>query len=169
MKNNKEGFHWWFASAVLSLAVILVTALAISSNSTDRAIAVQDLHASTVQVAVDNSGAIAGRVAGVEVVKAKVTIARGGNNTVSVDLSVPTGGTVLDALKQATQVYGLVLDTKDYGEMGILVNSIGDLIGGQDNKYWSYYVNSQMATVAVDKQVVLPGDAIEFKFEASPF
>ncbi len=169
MKKNKQEFHWWFASAVLSVAVILVTAMAISSNATDQTIAIQDLHAQKIQVALGSHGTIAGKVAGEEVVNAKVIVARGDGNTVSVDLNVPTGGTVLDALTQATQVYGLVLDTKDYGDLGVLVNAIGDLKGGQDNKYWSYYVNGQMATAAVNKQVVQPGDVIEFKFETSPF
>ncbi|MFH1207056.1 MAG: DUF4430 domain-containing protein [Patescibacteria group bacterium] len=169
MKSNKPEFHWWFASISVSFAVIMLTALGISSYSTGKAIAVQDMHAAKIQVAVGSQGTIIGKVAGVNVVNAKVTIARSDGNTVSVELSVPTSGTVLDALTKATQVYGLVLDTKDYGEMGVLVNAIGDLSGGQDNKYWSYYVNGQAATVAVDKQIVQPGDAIEFKFEASLF
>jgi hypothetical protein len=53
--------------------------------------------------------------------------------------------------------------------MGTLVNAIGDLKGGQDNKYWSFYIDGQAATMAVDRQIVQPGDAIEFKFQTSLF
>lgn len=169
METQDKKIHWWFVSATLSVAVILVSALALSSYSTDTVMADQTVHQRSVQVAVRPAADGSGRVAGVEVVEAKVTIARSGGTTVSVDMNLAPNSTVFDALKQAATAYGLTLDTKDYGDLGVLVNGIGDLIGGQDGNYWSYYVNGTLATVAVNKQIVQPGDQIEFKFEASSF
>jgi hypothetical protein len=110
-----------------------------------------------------------GTVAGVAVEKATVTIDRGTGTTLSADVSLAGNATVLEALTQAAEAYGLPLETKSYGDMGTLVNAIGDLTGGQDNKYWIGYVNGSSLTVAVDKQTVAPGDKIEFKFKESIF
>ncbi|MFA5051503.1 MAG: DUF4430 domain-containing protein [Patescibacteria group bacterium] len=169
MDKNDTKIHWWFISATLSVAVVLVTALAISSYNTDVVIADQTTHMQKVQVAVGPQ-VPSGKVAGVEVVRAKVIIQRSiTGNTVSVDMNLEAGSTVFDALQDAVVAYGLPLDTKDYGDLGVLVNSIGDLVGGQDGKYWSYYVNGEPATIAVNQQVVQPGDTIEFKFAESLF
>jgi len=46
---------------------------------------------------------------------------------------------------------------------------MGDKKGGQEDKYWLFYVNGEMAPVAADKQEVKVGDKVEFRFEASAF
>lgn len=50
-------------------------------------------------------------------------------------------------------------------EMGVYVDSINGLAGGTDGKYWSYYVDSQMATVGADQFVPEGGEVIEWKFQ----
>ncbi len=76
--------------------------------------------------------------------------------------------TAFDALKAAAQKANLKIDAKS-SNFGIIVNSIGQFSGGQDGKYWLYYVNGQMAQVAADKLKIKDGDQIEWKFENSTF
>lgn len=76
--------------------------------------------------------------------------------------------TAFTALKNKAEETGLNLKTKMY-DIGVFVEAIGDKEGGQDGKYWMYYVNGQAPMVAADKQVLKPGDKVEFKFEKSPY
>lgn len=77
--------------------------------------------------------------------------------------------TVLDLLKNATSQLKLSLETKDYGEMGVLVEKIGEKKGGDDGKYWMYYINGKSAQVSVSKYQLKAGDKVEFRFEKSEF
>ncbi len=77
--------------------------------------------------------------------------------------------TAFDLLEQGTKSLNLDLQSKDYGEMGILVEKIGEKKNGDDGKYWMYYVNGQMASVAANKQEIKAGDKVEFRFEKSEF
>ncbi len=84
--------------------------------------------------------------------------------------NLPTNGaTALDLLTYATQKNNLELKTKDYGDMGTLVEGIGSVANGTDDKYWAYYVNGTLGQVAADQYQVKVGDAIEFRFEKSNF
>ena len=87
----------------------------------------------------------------------------------SFELSISASTTAFDLLKQAQEISGLKVETIDYGSMGLLVDSIGGKKNGQDNKNWIYYVNSELASISVDKKVIKPEDKVEFKFEPSPF
>lgn len=159
---NKK-VHLGFLAAVVIVAVGFMTAISVAGFKAEEEIA--RLPSSAAVVRAGSSGT----VAGVAVEKATVTIDRGAGMTLSLGVSVADNATVLDALTEATGAYGLRVESKSYGSMGTLVNTIGDLTGGQDGKYWSYYVNGQAATVAVDQQLVKPGDRIEFRFEKSSF
>ncbi|MFA5107812.1 MAG: DUF4430 domain-containing protein [Patescibacteria group bacterium] len=84
--------------------------------------------------------------------------------------NLPTNGaTALDLLNYAAQKNNLELKTKDYGDMGTLVEGIGSVANGTDDKYWAYYVNGTLGQVAADQYQVKVGDAIEFRFEKSNF
>jgi len=78
------------------------------------------------------------------------------------------GITALDLLKKQAEELNMTLRTKTY-DIGTLIEVIGDKENGQDGKYWMYYVNEELPTVAVDKKEIKSGDKIKFKFEASPF
>ncbi|MDP2946979.1 MAG: DUF4430 domain-containing protein [Nanoarchaeota archaeon] len=78
------------------------------------------------------------------------------------------GMTAFDLLKEKTEEIGLTLKFKTY-DMGVFIEAIGDKKNGEDGKYWLYYVNGEMPQVASDKQLLRPGDKVEFKFEKSPF
>jgi hypothetical protein len=69
------------------------------------------------------------------------------------------GKTALEILKQKADV--LTKDS-DYGEY---VDSINGLQGGTGGKYWTFYVNGQMAQVGAGTYQTKNGDRIEWKFE----
>lgn len=69
--------------------------------------------------------------------------------------------TVFDLLKQT----GIALEYTEY-EIGIFIDAIGGIWNDKkEKKYWMYYINGEKAKLGVSKQVVKPGDKIEFKFE----
>ena len=76
--------------------------------------------------------------------------------------------TVFDLLKRITKESGIGLTTKSYSA-GIFIEAIGDKKNGDEGKYWLYYVNGEMPSVAADKKQIKPGDKIEFKFQESSF
>lgn len=80
-----------------------------------------------------------------------------------------TSMTAFDLLEKGVKDLNLDLKTKDYGEMGLLVEKIGDKTNGDDGKYWLYYINGKMAEKSVSKQEIKAGDVVEFKFEKSSF
>lgn len=96
---------------------------------------------------------------------------------IKVDLDINTGSssmnyaiplyqdsTVLDLLKSASKEYGLALEIQD-STYGPFVQALADKSGGEEGKYWLYYVNGEAAQVGVGEQIVKDGDKIEFRFE----
>lgn len=73
-----------------------------------------------------------------------------------------------DLLKEASENLAFSVKSKTY-DIGVFVESISDIDGGKDNKYWSYYVNGEMPMIASDKNLLKPGDGVEFRFEESKF
>jgi hypothetical protein len=72
--------------------------------------------------------------------------------------------TALDALRKVTSDNNLELDTQE-SSYGVYVNGIAGKKGGDNNKYWLYYINGESATMSVVDYVINEGDQIEFKFE----
>src|SRR3989339_554390 len=127
-----------FLTLVFVLSVAAMTYMALTAFNTG-----QEISGYTYVYSLNQRSA--GKVAGVAVERAVVNIDRLTGTTLSTEVSLNETTNVLEAY----------------------VNGIGDMKGGQDNRYWLYYINTQPGTVAVDKQVVKPGDTIEFKFEQS--
>lgn len=96
--------------------------------------------------------------------KATLVIDDGTENPQSFEFEVEEGTTVFDLLKEACEKANLKLDYSEF-DFGVMVNTIGEKTGGEEGKYWLYYVNGEMAPVAVDKQEVKANDKVEFKFE----
>jgi hypothetical protein len=104
-----------------------------------------------------------------ETEKQKVTlIINDGETEQKFDFNFESGLTVLDLLKRAATEGGLELLTKQF-DFGTSIEKIGKKQGGEDNKYWMYYIDGKQAPVSADKQEVKPGIKIEFKYEASNF
>jgi len=76
--------------------------------------------------------------------------------------------TVYDLLGELASQNKVEMEVKE-SDFGIFLESIDGIEGGQDDKYWLYYVNDQMAPVGIAEQKVEDGDKIEFKFEKNPF
>lgn len=151
--------NWGFISIVFVVAIALITAISVFGYTVEGDI---------VELG-RNYLSKGGQVAGIAVERATIVVDREAGNTLSMAVDVKKGDTAFDLLTRAAGEYGLELQTKEYAGMGVLVEGIGDLIGGQDNKYWLYYMNGEMPLNSVDSQVVLPGDKIEFRFEESSF
>jgi len=102
-------------------------------------------------------------------IKAELTISYGDGTAQTFQADFSEGATAFDILKNKARELGITLKTKDYGDMGIMVEAIGEKENGQGGKYWMYYVNGQWGDVASDKKILNSGDKVEFKFEKSPF
>lgn len=149
---------------VFAIGVGTITGFAVAGYKAD-----QEMAGLTYVLPPVTQTAPSGQVAGVAVARAVVNIYRGSGTTLSAQVTVAENGTVLDALQAAADAYGLKLDINTSSSLGAYVNGIDQLVGGQDDQYWLYYVNDQAGTAAVDKQVIVPGDKIDFKFEKSTF
>jgi len=78
------------------------------------------------------------------------------------------GDSAFNVLKNALEKSNVVLETKNY-DIGVLIESIGGIKNGENEKYWMYYINEKLANIAADKYKINLGDKIEFKFEKSPY
>ena len=89
-----------------------------------------------------------------------------GNGTITSYAVYTKNNTVYGFLMEAARIGGFDVKTTYYSSFdSLLVDTIGDKTGGEDNKYWSYYINEEYGTIGADKQIVESGDVIEWKFE----
>jgi hypothetical protein len=72
--------------------------------------------------------------------------------------------TAYDLLKKVTDTKSIALSVSS-SSFGVMINKIGEKKGGEEEKYWMYYVNSKAPQVAADKYELKAGDKVEFKFE----
>jgi hypothetical protein len=80
------------------------------------------------------------------------------------------GDTVLEVLQSLNEVNPeLLLITKEYSGLGILVESIVGKTNGTDGEYWQYLVNGVMPQIGADKLELKEGDFVEWRFEKSEF
>jgi hypothetical protein len=77
-----------------------------------------------------------------------------------VEYTAVTGKTSMEQLKEsATNVQ---TKTTEYGEY---VDGIGELVGGTDGKYWSFYIDGTLASVGAGSYTQKGSEKIEWKFE----
>ncbi len=63
-----------------------------------------------------------------------------------------------------------LFETKDYGSMGLFIESINGLKNNnQTGEYWIYYVNGESAKIGISNYIVKPGDIIKWSYEKSNF
>lgn len=63
-----------------------------------------------------------------------------------------------------------LFETKDYGSMGLFIESINGLKNNnQTGEYWIYYVNGESARIGISNQIVKSGDVIQWRYEKSNF
>ena len=95
-----------------------------------------------------------------EVIQVTIIINNGQTQT-TYPLSLTAASSVLEALQK---IDGLLVTTKDYGQLGVLVNGIGDQFNGQDGRYWQYWLNGAYSLIGADKQILKANDVVEWKF-----
>lgn len=100
--------------------------------------------------------------------KVSLTIDFGAGDIKELEAEFKEELTVFDLLQEGAEQLGTSLQTKMYN-IGVFIEIIGDKKNGQDNKYWTYYVNDEFANVAADKYELQAGDRVEWKFGESPF
>ena len=63
-----------------------------------------------------------------------------------------------------------LFETKDFGSMGLFVESINNLKNNpQTGEYWIYYLNNESAQLGISQQIIKPNDIITWKYEISNF
>lgn len=90
-------------------------------------------------------------------------------NINSYQISLPQNSTVFSLLEELAKRENFKVESKVYEGMGVFVESIDGVKNGTENKYWQYWLNSELPPVAADKKEVKKGDKIEWKFAPSPF
>lgn len=70
------------------------------------------------------------------------------------------GQTALAQLEKTSK--SVITKSSSYGEY---VDSIGSLKGGQNGKYWTFYVNNKMSEVGASTYTSKGGEAITWKYE----
>lgn len=100
--------------------------------------------------------------------KVSLVIDFGNEERQELEIDLEQAATVFELLEKGAASLGLELKTKEY-DFGTLVEGIGEIENGQDNKYWLYYLNDEMPMVSADSQEISAGDKVEFRFEESTF
>lgn len=154
MKKNKV-----FSIFVLLLLVFSVVAC---TNDTDRESVSKNIEQQNL------SGKIIENVDSLQPnpVEEVTVVIKGSEKTYEDLIEINAGNTAYDVLVKSTNINKLGVVTKEY-DFGKSIDGIGNDLAGNNNKYWIYYINDEMAMQSADNQEVISGDKIEFKFEAS--
>lgn len=81
------------------------------------------------------------------------------------DVSLAKDAAVFALLEKVTSENNLKLSSKDYGELGVFVEGVGDIknsIAG--DKYWQYWVNNKYAEIGASAYNLNDGDFVEWKY-----
>ncbi|MFC1687828.1 DUF4430 domain-containing protein [Patescibacteria group bacterium] len=147
MEHKNKKTHW---GGLLIIGVVAALAVLLGNNY---------LGTTTTETEIRE-----GAVAGVETVREEVTLViSGGENVRTMNFNVAGGETALDILTRASLRENFVIDSTRF-DFGVMVDAI-DGVGGEENRFWLYYVNGNAATVGVDAYVAESGDIIEFRYE----
>lgn len=99
----------------------------------------------------------------VEIESVFVLINDGSGDPKEFMLEVSTSTTAFDLLQEASLTAGFAIESREY-DFGVLIEAINNKRNGQGDKYWFFYVNSELLQLTPDKVTVNPGDKIEFIF-----
>ena len=86
------------------------------------------------------------------------------------DTSLAEGVTVFNLLEKITVQENFKFNSKDYGELGVLVESIGDIENdARGEQFWQYWVNNEYAKIGASNYDLNDGDVVEWKFIKGQF
>ena len=109
-----------------------------------------------------NKGETNNEVSG-EIASLMLDFADGRVNTYN-EIPITQTDTVFEITKRIAEENNIEFAFDDYGDLGKLISKIEDKEGGQENKYWQYWVNNVSPSIGADAYIVSPGDVIEWKF-----
>lgn len=76
------------------------------------------------------------------------------------------GDTAFSLLERSSVENGFSVKYTYYEQFdSTLVNSINNIVGGTDGKYWQYYVNGDLPMIGADKYLISNGDSLVWSFE----
>ena len=101
--------------------------------------------------------------------KVSYKIIEGNGKIISSTIDISKNSNVYSLLETMSKQENFKIESKEYKDMGILVESIDGIKNGTDNKYWQYWVNGELPMVSADKKEVKNGDQIEWKFDLADF
>lgn len=86
------------------------------------------------------------------------------------DIDIEDGDTVASVLsKLADGGKNFSFTSQTYEGLGIFIDSINGVKGGDNNKYWQYWVNNQYGQIAADQYELKGGDVIMWKLTSSQY
>jgi hypothetical protein len=81
-------------------------------------------------------------------------------------VAAQSGETLLSLMERLnTTDPNFSLKTKEYSGLGVLIEGIGKLQNGTENKYWQYTVNGIAPQIGADKFTLSNNDKIEWLFK----
>ena len=80
--------------------------------------------------------------------------------TYTVSFTAEAGRTVLEQTHEHAEV-----ETEDAG-MGEYVIAMDGMTGGDDNRFWTYYIDGEPAAVGAGDYVTEGGETVEWRFES---
>lgn len=92
-------------------------------------------------------------------------------NIVTCEKSLTASSTVFDLLKLCSEDLEkpFTLEYQDYPDLGVFIKKIGDKTGGEDSKYWEFWVNHVHPEVGASAYVLLGNEYVEWKFLKSQY
>jgi len=111
------------------------------------------------------------KATGIEKVREKTLyiIDFGNGNVKSYQIIPSENLTVFSLLEELAKRENFKIEFTIYEGMGVLVENIDGARNGTDNKYWQYWLNGELPTIAADKKEIKEGDRVEWKFAPSLF
>ena len=79
------------------------------------------------------------------------------------------GSTVFSELISYGKKNNIEIKYNNNYKYGVFIESIGGVQNGAEGRYWQYYVNGILGSVAADKKSLKKGDMIEWRFEKALF
>lgn len=93
-----------------------------------------------------------------------------GTLTTVKNIDITSTSTVFDVLKHVTAEEKIDFKYKEYGDLGVMVDSIGDKTNNfAADQYWQFWVNNAYSTAGASLYRLKAGDVIEWKYIKGQF
>jgi len=80
-------------------------------------------------------------------------------------IELAKNSTVFGLLEKATAENNFKLQSKDYGDLGVFIEAIGDIKNDTaGDRFWQCWVNNEYAQIGASNYQLNDGDVVEWKF-----